>query len=47
VSEIDHGFDSPRSTLFEGAAVYAFVEVDGVLAGNDILEGRASLAAGL
>ena len=47
VSEIDHGFDSPRSTLFEGAAVYAFVEVDGVLPGNDILEGRASLAAGL
>jgi len=45
LGEVDHGFDGPGGTLFEGAAVHALVKVNGVLPGNDILEGRASLAA--
>lgn len=45
--EVDDRLDGPRSTLFEGSAVHALVHVDGVLPGDDILEGRALLAAGL
>jgi len=45
LGKVDHGFDGPGSSLFEGAAVHALVEMDGVLPGNDILQRRASLAA--
>lgn len=47
LSEIDDGFHSPGSTLFERTAMYTFVKVDGIFAGDDVLKGRASLAAGL
>ena len=36
--ELQDGFDRPRSALFERAAVHAFVQVDGVFAGDDVLE---------
>jgi hypothetical protein len=36
-----------RCPLFERAAVYEFVQVDGVLPRDDVLEGGAGLAAGL
>ena len=42
--EVDDGLDGVGSALLEGAAVDALVEVDGVLAGHDILERRARLA---
>ena len=45
LGELDDGLDGPGSTLLEGAAVDALVQVDGVFAGHDILEGRACLAA--
>ena len=45
--EVNDRLDSPWGTLFEGSAVHALVEVDGVLPGDDVLEGRALLAAGL
>lgn len=45
LGKVDDGLDGPGSALFEGAAVDALVEVDGVFAGHDILERRASLAA--
>jgi len=41
----DDGLDGVGCALLEGAAMDAFVEMDGVFAGHDILEGRASLAA--
>ena len=43
--EVDDGLDSPGSALLEGAAVNTLVEVDGVFAGHDILEGGARLAS--
>ena len=45
LGKVDDGLDGVGGTLLEGAAVHALVEVDGVLPGNDILEGRTSLAA--
>ena len=45
LSELDDGLDGVRGALLEGAAVDALVEVDGVLAGHDILECGARLAA--
>lgn len=42
--EIDDGFDCPRCALLEGTAVDALVHVDGVLAGDDVLEGGPGLA---
>ena len=42
--ELDDGLDGVGGALLEGAAVDALVEVDGVLAGHDILERRARLA---
>lgn len=47
LSKVDNGFDGPRSTLFEGTAMHAFMEVDSVFAGDDVLQRRASLAASL
>ena len=44
LGEVDDGLDGPGRTLLEGAAVHALVEVDGVFAGDDVLEGRACLA---
>ena len=43
--EVDDRLDGPGSPLLEGAAVDTLVEVDGVFAGHDILEGGARLAA--
>jgi hypothetical protein len=37
LSEGDNRFHGPRGTLFEGAAMHAFVEVDSVFAGDDVL----------
>lgn len=45
LGKVDDGLDGPGSALLEGAAVDALVEVDGVFAGHDILEGGARLAA--
>ena len=42
--KVDDGLDGPGSTLLEGAAVNTLVEMDGVFARHDILEGRARLA---
>ena len=42
--EIYNGFDGPRCALLERAAVHPLVDMDGVLAGDDVLEGRARLA---
>ena len=42
--KVHDGFDRPRGTLFERPPVHALVQVDGVLAGDDVLEGRARLA---
>jgi hypothetical protein len=47
VCEIDDGFDSPWCPFFEGTAVDEFVQMDGVFTGDDVLEGRACLAARL
>lgn len=47
LSEGNNGFHGPRGTFFEGAAMHAFVEMDCVLAGDYVLEGRTSLAASL
>jgi hypothetical protein len=41
--KVNDRLDGPGSTLLEGAAMHAFVEVDGVVAGYDILEGGACL----
>jgi len=43
--KFDDGFDSPGGTLFERSTVDTLMEVDGVFAGDDVLEGRASLAS--
>ena len=43
--EVDDGLDGVGGALLEGAAVNTLVEVDGVLAGHDILERGARLAA--
>ena len=45
--KVHNGLDGPRRALLEGAPVHALVQVDGVFAGDDILKGRARLAAGL
>ena len=45
--EFDYGLDGMRSPLLEGAAMHTLVQVDGVFAGDDVLERRACLAAGL
>ena len=45
LGKVNDGLDGPGSSLLEGAAVDALVEVDGVFAGHDILEGGARLAA--
>ena len=42
--ELDHGLDGMGGPLLERAAVDALVEVDGVFAGDDVLEGRMGLA---
>lgn len=47
LGEGDDGLDARGSTLLERCAVDALVEVDGVFTGDDVLEGRALLAAGL
>jgi len=47
LGKVDDGLDGPRGTLFEGAAVDAFVEMDGVFTADDVLEGRTGLAASL
>lgn len=39
--KVHNGLDRPRRTLLEGAAVYALVHVNGVLAGDDVGEGGA------
>ena len=44
LGELDDRLYGMGGTLLEGAAVDALVEVDGVLAGHDILERRARLA---
>lgn len=44
-SKIYDGFDSPWSPLFERSAVNAFVQVDCVFAGNDVLKGGTLFAA--
>ena len=43
--KVDDGLDGVGGALLEGAAVDTLVEVDGVLAGHDILERGARLAA--
>ena len=43
--KVNDGLDGVGGTLLEGAAVNTLVEVDGVFAGHDILEGGARLAA--
>ena len=43
--ELDDGLYGVGGALLEGAAVDALVEVDGVLAGHDVLERGARLAA--
>ena len=43
--KVDDRLDGPGSALLEGAAVNTLVEVDGVFAGHDILEGGARLAS--
>lgn len=45
--ESNDSLDAGGCTLLESLAVDMFVEVDGVLAGHDILESRALLATGL
>ena len=45
--KVNDGFDGPWGSLFEGSAVHAFVKVDGVFAGNDILKSRAGLSTRL
>ena len=45
LGELYNGLDGMGGTLLEGAAVDTLVEVDGVFAGHDILEGGARLAA--
>jgi hypothetical protein len=47
LGKIDDGLYGPRSPLFERTAVDELVEMNGVLAGDDILEGGASLTASL
>ena len=38
LGELHDGLDSPRRALLERAAVHAFVQVDGVFAGDDVFE---------
>ena len=45
LGEVNDGLDGPGSTLLEGTAVDALMEMDGILASHNILEGRARLAA--
>ena len=45
--KVNHRLNGPGSALLERAAVHALVQVDGVLAGDDVLERGAGLAAGL
>lgn len=47
LSEGNDGLDAAGRALLERLAVDVLVEVDSVLAGDDVLEGRARLAAGL
>ena len=42
--ELDYGLDGMGGPLLERTAVHALVQVDGVLPGDDVLEGRARLA---
>jgi len=42
--EVNDRFDCPWGPLFEGSAMHAFVQVDSVFAGDDVLEGGAGLA---
>ena len=42
--ELDHGLDGMGSPLLERPAVHTLVQVDGVFAGDDVLEGRTGLA---
>ncbi len=44
LGKVDYGLDGMGSTLLEGTTVNPFVEVDGVFAGDDVLEGGACLA---
>ena len=44
LGELYNGLDGMGGTLLEGAAVDTLVEVDGVFAGDDVLEGRTGLA---
>ncbi len=45
--KVNHRLNGPGGALLERAAVHALVQVDGVLAGDDVLERGAGLAAGL
>ena len=45
--KVNDRFDGPWSPLFEGSTVYTFMEVNCILAGDDVLESRARLTAGL
>lgn len=47
LSECDHRLDGPRCALLEGAAMYALVEMNRLLSGDDVLEGATSLSGGL
>ena len=40
LSERDDGFDCPWSTFFKGTTVHALMEMNCVLASNDVLERR-------
>ena len=44
LGELDYGLDGMGGPLLERTAVHALVQVDGVFAGDDVLEGRARLA---
>lgn len=44
LGELDHRLDGMGGTLLEGATVHAFVKVDGVFAGDNVLKGGARLA---
>lgn len=39
LGEVDYRFDGPWGALFEGTAMHALVQVNGVLPGDDIFEG--------
>lgn len=44
-SKLDDGLDGPWCTLLKGSTVYALVEVDSVLAGDNV--GESAALAGL